>query len=212
MKLSDLKWWHFTLATIALFLVFRVATGGSLPFVGAKTPGAPGASSAKLDRPERKPNQGTSITQVVNGPDLKVDAATPELQRLTLEATVANPGNGVGIVDHTGALVVKIAQALQGGVSEDSTAVQQIRLIVAVKGQDRTGKDVAHLSLYSLTYKASDLFKMKPTTTPAAALSLATNLVTNELTGKDALKAWCKAGDNLNQALTFCGLVTGAKD
>ena len=213
MNLSSLKWWHFTLGVIAIFVVFRLATGGPLPFVPAKAPDTSGAA-AKLDRPERKPNQGTSITQIVNDGEMKVGAAVPELQRLTLEATVPNPGAGVAgaaVVDNTGALVVKIAQALQGGISEDSSAVQQIRLIVAVKGQDRTGRDVAHLSLYSLTYKASDLFKMKPTTTPVAALSQATNVITNEKTGADALKAWCKASDHINDATSFCGMVTGAK-
>ncbi len=211
MKLSDIKWWHWTLATIAVAALIRVATGGPLPFIAPTPAQTAKATADKAGRPERKPNTGPSIIDVVNGPDYRVGSAVPELDRLTLEATIPNPGSAVGLVDNTGALVVRIAKALQAGVSEDSTAVTQVRILVATKGTDRTGRDVAHLSLYSLTYKASDLFALKPTATAAQALAPATNVIFNQPDAHKAMHDWCAAADNLNQALAFCGLVTASK-
>ena len=211
MKLSDLKWWHWTLATIAVAALIRVATGGPLPFLAPTSAQTAKTTADKAGRPERKPNTGPSIIDALNTPGFKVGSAIPELDRLTLEATVPNPGNAVGLVDNTGALVVQIAKALQAGISEDSTAVTQVRILVATKGADRTGRDVAHLSLYSLAYKVSDLFAMKPTATPAQALAPATNVIFNQPDSHKAMHDWCAAADNLNQALAFCGLVTTSK-
>lgn len=215
MRLSDLKWWHWTLATIAVAALIRVATGGPLPFMAPTPAQTAKAAADKAGRPERKPNTGPSIIDVVDTAGMKVGSAVPELDRLTLEATIPNPGpgpgNAVGLVDNTGALVVQIAKALQAGVSEDSSAVSQVRVLVATKGTDRTGRDVAHLSLYSLTYKASDLFNLKPTATPAQALAPATNVIFNQPDAHKAMHDWCAAADNLNQALAFCGLVTASK-
>lgn len=211
MKLSDIKWWHWTLATIAVAALIRVATGGPLPFVAPTPAQTEKAAAAKAGRPERNPNTGPSIIDVVKADGFKVGSAVPELDRLTLEATIPNPGSGPGLVDNTGALVVQIAKALQAGVSEDSTAVTKVRILVATKGADRTGRDVAHLSLYSLTYKATDLFHMKPTATPAQALAPATNVIFNQTDAHKAMHDWCAAADNLNQALAFCGLVTSSK-
>jgi hypothetical protein len=211
MKLSDLKWWHWTLATIAVAALIRVATGGPLPFMAPTPAQTEKAAAQQAGRPERKANTGPSIIDSIKAPGMKVSAAVPERDRLTLEATVDNPGNGVGLVDNTGALVTQIAKALQAGVSEDSTAVTQVRILVATKGTDRTGRDVAHLSLYSLTYKASDLFQLKPTATPAQALAPAVNVIFNLEDSHKAMHDWCGAADHLNQALAFCGLVTSSK-
>jgi hypothetical protein len=197
-------------ATIAIAAIIRVATGGPLPFLSpAPTPSQKAAAAA--GRPERKANTGPSMIDTVTAPGMKIEQATPELHRLTIEAAIANPGNGIGLVDGTGALVREIAKALQAGVSEDSSQIGSVRILVATKGQDRTGKDVAHLSLYSLTYRITDLFGMKPTVTPAQALAPATNVVFNGADAHKAMHDWCAAGDNLNQALAFCGLVTSSK-
>ena len=210
MKLSDVKWWHWTLATIALAALIRVATGGPLPFLG---PG-PSASASKaqaLGRPERKPDVGPSMAEVVTAPGITIEEATPELDRLTVSASIVNPGDPVGLVDNTGALIGEIARALQAGVREDSSAIAKVRVLVATKGIDRTGKAVAHLSLYGLDFKAGDLFKLKPGKTTADALSLTTGIVFNSADSHEAMRKWCAAGDHLNQALTFCGEVTAAK-
>jgi hypothetical protein len=70
---------------------------------------------------------------------------------------------------------------------------------------------VAHLSLYALDYKASDLFAMKPTTTPAQALAPASAPVFNSAESRKAARDWCAIPDNLNQALAFCAQVASAK-
>jgi hypothetical protein len=218
MKLSDVKWWHWTLATVALAAVIRVATGGPLPFVGqVQAPGqaAGAAPAAKLDRPARKPNTGPSLIDTVQMEGVKIGSAVPELNRLIIEAAIPNPdpqtATSPGLADETGNLVIQIAKALQTGVAENSTAVETVRIIVATKAVDRTGRDVAHLSLYSLTYNASDLYKLKAAASPAEALSLSTNIIFNVVDGREAMKAWCGAGDHVNQATQFCGLVTATK-
>ena len=212
MKLSDIKWWHWTVATVALAAVIRVATGGSLPFVGRIGGSAPPpAASAPGGRPAREPNLGPQMHDVVTAPGMGVELATPELDRLTVEATIADASQGPAMVDATGALVREIAQALQKGVREDSSAITKVRILVATKGVDRTGKAVAHLSLYALDYKASDLFAMKPTVTPAQALAPATSPVFNSADSHKAVRDWCAISANLNQALAFCSLATSAK-
>jgi hypothetical protein len=107
--------------------------------------------------------------------------------------------------------VIQIAKALQTGVYEDSTAITEVRVLVATKGADRTGKAVAHLSLYSLTFNASDLFGLKSDATPGHALGLATNVVFNDPNAHKAVEDWCNAQSNFNEALAFCGRVTAAK-
>ena len=219
MKLSDVKWWHWTLATVCLAAVIRVATGGPLPFVGQLKGSGQAAGSApaaaKLDRPQRKPNTGPSLLDTVQMDGVKMGSAVPELNRLIIEAAIPNPdpktATNPGLVDETGKLVIQIAKALQTGVAEDSTAVQKVRIIVATKATDRTGRDVAHLSLYSLTYNAADLYKLKTSASPADALSLSTNVIFNVIDGREAMKAWCGVADHVNQATQFCGLVTASK-
>jgi hypothetical protein len=212
MKLSDLKWWHWTVAVIVLAAALRVATGGPLPFLGrlgAPTKG-PAASSA-ANRPERAPDTGPRMSAVFSAPGFSIDAATPERNRLTIDASIPNPGMGPGLVDQSGVLVTQIAKALQKGVSEDSTAITEVRILVATKGADRTGKQVAHLSLYSLTYSASDLFGLKSEATPGQALGLAQNVVFNDPDAHKAVDDWCKVQSNFNEALAFCGRVAAAK-
>jgi len=219
MKLSDLKWWHWTAATIVLAVVIRVATGGPLPFVGrpsflghgsaAQKP--TGAASASAGRPERAPNTGPQMRTMIATPGFEVIAATPERDRLTIDASIPNPGMGPGLVDQSGVLVKEIAKALQSGVAEDSSAVTEVRLLVATKGADRTGKPVAHLSLYSLAFKASDLFGLKSTASPAQALGLAQSVVFNDPDAHKAMKDWCAVQANFNDALAFCGRVSAAK-
>lgn len=214
MKLSDLKWWHWTLATIALAAAIRLATGGPLPFIGrlgAPAPAAGSSGSSAVGRPPRAPNTGPQMRTVVNQPGFEIDAATPERNRLTIDASIPNPGNGPGLVDQSGLLVREIAKALQSGVSEDSSAITEVRILVATRGADRTGKAVAHLSLYSLTYKAADLFGLKSGAGPAQALGLAQNVVFNDPDAHKALKDWCAAPANLNEAIAFCGRVSAAK-
>lgn len=212
MKLSDLKWWHWTLATIALAAAIRLLTGGPLPFVGrlGAPPSRPAASAAS-ERPAREPNTGPQMRTLVTDPGFSIDAATPERNRLTIDAQVPNPGMGPGLVDQSGVLVRDIAKALQAGVSEDSTAITEVRVLVATKGADRTGKPVAHLSLYSLTYKASDLFGLKSDVTPAHALGLAQAVVFNDPDAHKAVKDWCNLQANFNDALAFCSRVNAAK-
>jgi hypothetical protein len=212
MKLSDLKWWHWTLATVVLAAAIRVATGGPLPFIGhVNAPASDPTASAPADRPIRAPNTGPQMRTVVTLPGFEIDAATPERDRLVVDAAIPNPGMGAGLIDQSGVLVHEIAKALQSGVSEDSTAITQVRILVATKGADRTGKAVAHLSLYSLTYKASDLFGLKSGATPAQALGLAQNVVFNDPDAHKAMHDWCAVQANLNDALAFCGRVNAAK-
>jgi hypothetical protein len=213
MKLSDLKWWHWTVATVVLAAAIRVATGGPLPFVGRIGGGAapPPAPTAPTGRPAREPNLGPQMHDVVAAPGLRVELATPELDRLTIEATIADASESPAMVDATGALVREIAQALQKGVREDSSDITKVRILVATKGVDRTGKPVAHLSLYGLDYKAADLFAMKPTASPAQALGLAAAPVFNSAESHKAMRDWCAVQGNLNQALAFCAQVTAAK-
>lgn len=213
MKLSDLKWWHWTLATVVLAAAIRLATGGPLPFLGrvgapAKGPATAAASAA---RPQRAPDTGPHLSAEVTAPGFAIDAATPERNRLTVDASIPNPGMGPGLVDQSGTLVIQIAKALQKGVYEDSSAVTELRILVATKGVDRTGKPVAHLSLYSLTYDASDLFGLKSEATPGQALGLAKNIVFNDPNAHKAVEDWCKVQTNFNDALAFCGRVTAAK-
>jgi hypothetical protein len=212
MKLSDLKWWHWTLATVMLAAAIRLATGGPLPFIGhVGAPASHPGAASPTGRPERAPDTGPRLSTVVTEPGFSIDAATPELNRLTVEATIPNPGMGPGLVDQSGVLVRDIAKALQAGVSEDSTAVTQVRVLVATRGADRTGKPVAHLSLYSLTYKASDLFGLKSDATPAHALGLAQTVVFNDPDAHKAMKDWCNVQANFNDALAFCSRVAIAK-
>ncbi len=213
MKLSDLKWWHWTLATIAVAVIVRVATGGPLPFVGggAHAPPPP-AKTAALGRPERARDVGPSMIDVIKAPGVSLTTVTPELQRLTVDGAVANPGDPVGLVDNSAGLVREVARALQAGVREDSSQITQVRILVATKGVDRTGKPQAHLPLYALDFKAGDLFKLSPDKAqPGDVLALAGNVVFNGADAHDALRKWCAAGDHLNQATTFCGRVTSAK-
>ena len=212
MKLSDLKWWHWTLATIVLAAAIRLLTGGPLPFIGrlgapASRPGA----TAAAGRPERAPNTGPLMRTVITEPGFSIDAATPERNRLTIDASIPNPGMGPALVDQSGALVIQIAKALQKGVSEDSTDITEVRVLVATKGADRTGKAVAHLSLYSLTFKASDLFGLKSDANRAHALGLAGNVVFNDPDAHKAVKDWCNIQSNFNDALAFCSQVGSAK-
>ena len=212
MKLSDLKWWHWTAATIMLAAAIRVASGGPLPFIGRIGAPAPATRTAPATgRPAREPNLGPQLRDLVTGPGMGVDLATPELDRLTVEATIADASQSPAMVDATGALMKAIAQALQKGVREDSSDIARVRILVAAKGVDRTGKSVAHLSLYGLDYKASDLFAMKPTVTPAQVLGLAAAPVFNSAESHKAMRDWCALPDNLNQALAFCAQVTAAK-
>src|ERR1700761_4629105 len=100
MKLSQLKWWHWTLATLVVAAVVRLATGGPLPFVGRlglPSSGAPSpkATAAATGRPARAPNTGPQMRTLVTTPGFSVDAATPELDRLSVEGSVPNPGDGV---------------------------------------------------------------------------------------------------------------------
>ncbi|MDB5460470.1 MAG: hypothetical protein JWO72_2211 [Caulobacteraceae bacterium] len=211
MKPSDLKWWHWTLATIAIAVVVRLATGGPLPFLGAGGP-APAAPPAASPRPHRAPNQGPSMLNAVTVPDIVVERALPELNRLTIEASVANPGKPVALVDQSGVLIREIARALQAGVSEDSDAVALVRVLVATKGKDRTGKEQAHLPLYALDFNAADLFALKPDQARLAAiLGLATNIVFNGADAHDAARQWCAVADNQAAAKRLCGIVATAK-
>ena len=215
MKLSDLKWWHWTLATVVLAAVIRVATGGPLPFLGKV--GAPAGSQtaaaggASAGRPERAANTGPQMRTVITTPGFDIDAATPERNRLMIDASIPNPGMGPGLVEQSGVLVKEIAKALQTGVSEDSTAVTEVRVLVATKGADRTGKSVAHLSLYSLAFKASDLYALKSDARPGQALGLAQNVVFNDPDAHKAMKDWCAVQANFNDALAFCSQVGSVK-
>ncbi len=214
MKLSQLKWWHWTLATLAIAAAIRLATGGPLPFVGRL--GMPGDSSSKAaaaaaGRPAREPNTGPQMQAVVTLPGFSVDQATPELNRLTVEGSIPNPGNGAGLVDQTGVLVREIGRALQKGVREDSTAITEVRILVATKGADSTGKQETHLALYSLTYKAADLYALKSGATPAQALAGAQNVVFNGADAHKAMRDWCAISANFNDALAFCNEVASAK-
>ena len=118
---------------------------------------------------------------------------------------------GPALVDQSGALVIQIAKALQKGVYEDSSAVTELRILVATKGVDRTGKPVTHLSLYSLTYDAADLFGLKSDATPGQALGLAKNVVFNDPNAHKAVEDWCNVQSKFNEALAFCSRVTAAK-
>jgi hypothetical protein len=215
MKLSDLKWWHWTLATIAVAAILRVATGGPLPFigvVGGQRPAPATAPQPALGRPHREPNQGPSLLNAVSSPDIVIERALPELNRLTVEASVKNPGTPAALVDQTAVLVREIARALQAGVSEDSDAITQVRVLAATKGVDRTGKDQAHLPLYAMAFNASDLFALKPDQTKLATiLGLATNIVFNGSDAHDAMRKWCAVPDNLSQAKALCAKVATVK-
>jgi hypothetical protein len=148
---------------------------------------------------------------LITDPGFSITAATPERNRLTIDASIPNPGMGPGLIDQSGVLVRDIAKALQTGVSEDSSAITEVRVLVATKGADRTGKQVAHLSLYSLTYKASDLFDLKSDAAPSHALGLAENVVFNDPNAHKAMKDWCNVQANFNDALAFCSRVSAAK-
>ena len=214
MKLSDLKWWHWTAATIVLAVAIRVATGGPLPFLGRLSghgPQSATAAGAPASRPERAPDTGPRMSAVVSAPGFSIDAATPERNRLTIDASIPNPGMGPGLIDQSGVLVTQIAKALQKGVSEDSSAITEVRILVATKGADRTGKQEAHLSLYSLTYNASDLFALKSEAAPGQALGLAQNVVFNDPDAHKAMRDWCNVQANFNEALAFCSRVGSAK-
>jgi hypothetical protein len=212
MKLSNLRWWHWTLATIMIAAAIRLLTGGPLPFIGRLgAPASKPAASAAAGRPAREPNTGPQMRTLITAPGFSIDAATPERNRLTIDASVPNPGMGPSLIDQSGALAIQIAKALQTGVSEDSTAITEVRVLVATKGADRTGKQEAHLSLYSLTYNASDLFGLKSDATPAHALGLAQNVVFNDPDAHKAMKDWCSVQANFNDALAFCSRVGSAK-
>ena len=212
MKLSDLKWWHWTLATIVIAVAIRLLTGGPLPFLGRLgAPASPSTATASAGRPDRAPNTGPQMRAVVTAPGFSIDAATPERNRLTIDASIPNPGMGPALIDQSGVLAIQVAKALQSGVSEDSTAITEVRILVATKGADRTGKQEAHLSLYSLTYKASDLFGLKSGASPAHALGLAEGIVFNDPDAHKAMADWCKAPSNFNDALAFCSRVGQAK-
>jgi hypothetical protein len=212
MKLSDLKWWHWTLATIVIAAAIRLATGGPLPFLGRLGAPAKGpVAAASEGRPERAPDTGPRMSAVVTAPGFTIDAATPERNRLTIDASIPNPGMGPGLIDQSGVLVREIAKALQKGVSEDSSAITEVRILVATKGADRTGKQEAHLSLFSLTYKASDLFGLKGEAAPGQALGLAENVVFNDPDAHKAMRDWCNVQANFNEALAFCSRVGAAK-
>ena len=212
MKLSDLKWWHWTLVTIVIAAAIRLATGGPLPFIGRLGAPAKGSTAAaSAGRPARAPNTGPHMNAVVTAPGFSIDAATPERNRLTIDASIPNPGMGPALVDQSGQLVIQIAKALQKGVYEDSTAITEVRILVATKGLDRTGKQEAHLSLYSLTFNASDLYGLKSEATPGAALGLATNVVFNDPNAHKAVEDWCNNQSKFNEALAFCSRVTAAK-
>jgi hypothetical protein len=214
MKLSDLKWWHWTLATIAIAAIVRVATGGPLPFIGVVgSRPAPAASSPQRGaRPHREPNTGPSLINAVASPDIVIERALPELNRLTIEASVKNPGTPEALVDETGLLVREIARALQAGISEDSDAITQVRVLAATKGTDRTGKAQAHLPLYALDFNAADLFALKPDKTRlATVLGLATGIVFNGADAHDAMRKWCKDPNNLAQAKALCAKVATVK-
>ena len=114
MKLSDLKWWHWTLATILIAAAIRLATGGPLPFLGRLGAPAKGPSAAaSAGRPAREPDTGPRMSTVVTAPGFTIDAATPERDRLTIDASIPNPGMGPGLIDQSGVLVREIAKALQ---------------------------------------------------------------------------------------------------
>ena len=215
MKLSQLKWWHWTLATLVVAAVVRLATGGPLPFVGRLGLPSSGPSAkavaAAAGRPARATNTGPQMRTLVTLPGFTVDAATPELDRLSVEGSVPNPGNGVGLVNQSGILVREIARALQKGVSEDSTAITQVRILVATKGPDHTGKQETHLALYSLTFTAADLYALKSDATPAQALGGAQAVVFNGADAHKAMKDWCDVSANFNDALAFCSQVAAAK-
>jgi hypothetical protein len=212
MKLSDLKWWHWTLATVLLAAAIRLATGGPLPFLGrVGAPAGSPAATASAGRPERAPNTGPRMSTVITTPGFSIVAATPERNRLTIDASIPNPGMGPGLIDQSGILVREVARALQAGVSEDSSAITEVRILVATKGADRTGRPVAHLSLYSLTFKASDLFGLKSEAAPGQALGLAQNVVFNDPDAHKAMRDWCNVQTNFNEALAFCSQVGAAK-
>jgi len=215
MKLSQLKWWHWTLATLVIAAAARLATGGPLPFVGrlglpSNTPSAQ-ASAAAAGRPVRAPDTGPQMRDLITTPGFSIGGATPERNRLTIDGSIPNPGNDVGLVDQTGVLVRDIARALQKGVREDSTAITDVRILVATKGADRTGKQEAHLALYSLDYKAADLFAVKSGATPGQVLALTRRVVFNGADAHKAMKDWCDVSANFNDALAFCSQVAAAK-
>jgi hypothetical protein len=215
MRISQLKWWHWTLATVVLAAAIRLATGGALPFVGrlglSGGPSAQSVAAAKAGRPVRAPNTGPQMKDVVSLPGFTIDGATPELNRLTVEGSIPNPGNGVGLVDQTGVLVREIGRALQKGVREDSTGITDVRILVATKGADSTGKMETHLSLFSLDYTAADLYALKSDATPAHALAGAQRVVFNGADAHKAMRDWCANSANFNDALAFCNQVTAAK-
>ena len=216
MRLSQLKWWHWTLATLIIAAAIRLATGGPLPFVGRlglPSGDAPSkvAQAASAERPPRQPNQGPQMRDLITTPGFSVDQANPELNRLEVEGTIPNPGDGVGLANQTGLLVREIARALQKGVREDSTAVTEVRILVATKGVDRTGKPETHLALYSMTYKASDLYALKSDASPGHALGLAQTVVFNGADAHKAMHDWCAVSSNFNEALAFCSQVNAAK-
>jgi hypothetical protein len=214
MKLADLKWWHWTLATIAIAAVLRMATGGALPFIGvvggSSRPSAV-APATPPGPPHRDPNTGKSLIDVFDTPGMAVDRALPELNRLTIEARIPNSGKPADFLDQTGLLTAAIAKALQDGISEDSDAMTQVRILVATKGVDRAGRDEAHLALYAIDFAIQDLFALKPGTAPAAIIGKATHIVFNSADAHDAAKRWCAVPANLGQATLFCGLVGRAK-
>jgi hypothetical protein len=215
MKLSQLMWWHWTVATIVVAAVIRLATGGALPFVGrlglSGGPSPQSVAAAKAGRPERAANTGPQMQDLVKLPGFSIDLATPELHRLTVDGSIPNPGNGVGLVDQTGVLVREIGRALQKGVREDSTAITEVRILVATKGADSTGKMQTHLSLFSLDYKAADLYALKSDATPAQALAATQRVVFNGADAHKAMRDWCAVPANFNEALAFCNQVTAAK-
>jgi hypothetical protein len=211
MKLSAIKWWHWTLATVALAAVVRLATGGPLPFLAPAPPPSAEAPSP-AGRPAREPNTGPSLLDAVKAPGLTIERATPELGRMTIEASIANPGHPAGLVDETGALVREVARALQAGVSEDSTSITQVRLLVATRGEDRTGNLQAHLPLYAIDAPISVLFALSPDkSTNAEALGLIGRVVFNGADAHQAARDWCKVPQNQGAAGDFCKKVSTAK-
>ena len=213
MKLSDLKWWHWTVATVLIAAVVRVTTGGPLPFIGLLLTPRPTAPTAPaLPRPHHKALDGPSIRDAVQSPDLVVEHAQPELNRLTIESSVKNPGEPVALVDQSAVLIREIARALQAGVAEDSDAVLKVHVLVATQGVDRTGNHQAHLPLYALDFDSPDLFKLKPDQAKlAAVLGLAKTVVFNGSDAHDAMRKWCTVPDNQAQAKALCQIVATAK-
>ncbi len=212
MKMSDLKWWHWTVATVVIAAAVRVATGGPLPFIGLllTKPAAPAAPA--LPRPHHKALDGPSIRDAVQSPSIVVEHAQPELNRLTLEASVNNPGEPVALVDQSAVLIREIARALQAGVAEDSDAVMKVHVLVATQGTDRTGNHQAHLPLYALTFDSPDLFKLKPDQAKlATVLGLAKTVVFNGADAHDAMRKWCAVPANVAEAKALCHISDTSK-